>query len=123
MNKKSIKILLIEIVIVISLIILVNSHFIEYVPNCWIYKTTGILCPSCGGTRCVQNLLQGNFIEAFLSNMIFFITIIYIFICNIVYIINLNKKKKISTWIYPKYWYVIIFVIALLIYTIIRNLL
>ena len=122
MNKKSI-IISIELVILIVLTIILNTNLINYIPQCWIYQTTGILCPECGGTKCVVNIFQGNIKEAFFSHMIFFITIIYLVICNMVYIINLNKKKKIATWIYPKYWYVIIFAIILIIYTIIRNIL
>ena len=123
MNKKSIIIIGIELVILIVVTIILNTNLINYIPQCWIYQTTGILCPACGGTKCVVNIFQGNIKEAFFSHMIFFITIIYWVICNIVYIINLNQKKKIATWIYPKYWYVIIFAIILIIYTIIRNIL
>ena len=121
MNKKSIIIISIELIILIGIATILNTNLVNYIPQCWIYQTTGILCPGCGGTRCIVNLFQGNIKEALFSHMIFFITIIYLLICNIVYIINLNKKKKIATWIYPKYWYSIIFVIILLIYTIIRN--
>jgi hypothetical protein len=35
---------------------------------CIIKHTTNIPCPSCGSTRSVITLLQGNFIEAFLIN-------------------------------------------------------
>ena len=119
MNKKSIIIISIELLILLVLTIILNTNLINYMPQCWIYQTTGILCPGCGGTRCIVNLFQGNIKEAFFSHMVFFITIIYLLICNIV----LNKKKKIATWIYPKYWYSIIFVIILIIYTIIRNIL
>lgn len=121
MNKKSIIIIFIELIILLVLIIIANSNLINYMPKCWIYQNTGIFCPACGGTRCVLNMLQGNFKQAFFSNMIFFIMIVYLLTCNIIYIINLNRKNKIATWIYPKYWYAIIFVIILLIYTIIRN--
>lgn len=122
MNRKSI-IISIELIILLVLIIIVNSNLISCIPKCWIYQTTGILCPACGGTTCIVNLLQGNLKEAFFSHIVFFVTIIYLLICNIVYIINLNRKKKIATWIYPKYWYAIIFAIILIIYTIIRNML
>ena len=122
MNRKSI-IISIELIILLVLIIIVNSNLISCISKCWIYQTTGILCPACGGTTCIVNLLQGNLKEAFFSHIVFFVTIIYLLICNIVYIINLNRKKKITTWIYPKYWYAIIFAIILIIYTIIRNML
>lgn len=123
MNKKSIIIILIEIIGIVLLYFLINSDFIQIISKCWIYETTGVQCISCGGTRFVQYLLQGKIIEAFLSHIVFFLGFIYLFLVNIVYIINLNKKKKILTWLYPKYWYIIIFVIILIIYAIARNLL
>lgn len=122
MNKKSIRLILIEIVILIIAILGVNSNLINYAPECTFYKITNLQCPSCGGTRCVESILKGQFKEAFLFHPIFFITIVYLLLCNIVYLINLNKKDKIMTWIYPKYWYVIIFAIVLVVYTILRNL-
>ena len=122
MNKKSIKIILIELFILILAIIGVNSNLMQYTPSCLFYKATNLQCPSCGGTRCVENILKGNFKEAFLFHPIFFITIFYLLLCNIVYLINLNKKNKILTWIYPKYWYTIIFAVILVIYGILRNL-
>lgn len=123
MNKKSIMIVGIEIIILISLYSFVNSKYMQIVPQCWIYQATGLLCPACGGTRCILYMLKGNWMEAFFSHMIFFIGILYLFILNVVYLINLNKEKKIKTWIYPRYWYAIVFAILLIIYTIVRNLL
>lgn len=122
MNAKSIKIILIELFILILAIIGVNSNLMQYTPSCLFYKATNLQCPSCGGTRCVENILKGNFKEAFLFHPIFFIAIFYLLLCNIVYLINLNKKNKILTWIYPKYWYAIIFAVILVIYGILRNL-
>ena len=119
MNKKSIKIILIELLILILAIIGVNSNLMQYTPSCLFYEATNLQCPSCGGTRCVENILKGNFKEAFLFHPIFFIVIFYLMLCNIVYLINLNKKKEILTWIYPKYWYAIIFAVILVI---LRNL-
>ena len=116
MNKKSIKIILIELLILILAIIGVNSNLMQF------YEATNLQCPSCGGTRCVENILKGNFKEAFLFHPIFFISVFYLLLCNIVYLINLNKKNKILTWIYPKYWYAIIFAVILVIYGILRNL-
>ena len=122
MNKKNL-IIVIEILIIIALYFLINSKYIEIMPQCWVYNSTGLYCPSCGGTRCIINIFNGNLVGAFFSHMVFFMAIIYLLIIDIVYIINLNKEKKILTWIYPKYWYAIIFAIILIIYTIMRNLL
>ncbi len=123
MNKKSVRIIGIEVGVLIAFYIFVNSSYLAMIPTCWVYQATGFLCPACGGTRCVMHLLKGNWIEAFFSHMVFFIGIGYLLIVNIVYLINLNKEKKIATWIYPRYWYAIIFAIILIIYAIVRNLL
>ena len=124
MNSKSIKIILIEISIVIIAILLLNTIDIgEFIPDCLFYETTGLQCPSCGGTRCVVNILHGNFKEAFLFHPIFFITIVYLVIVNIIYLINLNRKKSIAKWIYPKPYYAIIIAVILIIYGVVRNIL
>lgn len=122
MNKKII-IIGIEILILIILYIFINSEYVKLMPQCWIYNATGLLCPACGGTRFVTYLLKGNLIKAFFSHMIFFIVALYLVVLNILYLININREKKIGTWIYPKYWYGIIFALVLIIYTIARNLL
>lgn len=122
-NKKSILIIGIEIAFLICLYVFINSEYIKILPQCWIYQTIGLLCPACGGTSCVIYLLNLNWIDAFFSHIVFFIGICYLMVANIVYLINLNREKKIAIWIYPKYWYAIIFAILLLFYTIMRNLL
>ncbi len=123
MNKKTIVIIVIELIILIILYGMVNFGVMEKMPQCWIYDTTGLHCPACGGTRCVIYMLKGNWLEAFSFHSLFFIGILYLLSVNLIYIINLNREKKIATWIYPKYWYGIVFVILLMIYTIMRNLL
>ncbi len=121
MSKKSVIILGSEIVLVVILYYFVKFNYVQFIPSCWIYQATGILCPACGGTRCISNLLKGNLVESFFSHIIFFLGIIYLGMVNILYVFNRNRKKKIATWLYPRYWYGIIFIILLLIYTILRN--
>lgn len=124
MNLKIKKMLLLELGIlflVLILFIIVKTNLIYILPKCLINTCFGILCPSCGGTRCVISLLQGKFLESFLYHPIFFITIIYLLFANIVYIINAFKKKEILTFLYPKTRFWIIFTIVILIFTIIRN--
>lgn len=122
-DRKLVIIILIEVLFIILLWLFINSKYIEFMPKCWIYENTGFFCPSCGGTRCIQEIVHGNFNEAFKIHPIFFITVCYLAILNIVYLINLNKEEKIFKSIYPKYWYVIVWCIILMIYTIFRNLL
>lgn len=119
MKKKKTVVVIAEIVTIIIIYLFVNSDYIKIIPKCWIYDATKLYCPSCGGTKCIQNIFKGNLIKAFYSNMVIFIGIIYLFIINIIYLFNIKNKKL--TWLYPKWWYVIIFELALIIYTIFRN--
>lgn len=123
-NKKIKNMILLElgiIFLVLIIFIVVKSNLIKYFPTCFIHEKFGILCPSCGGTRCVSNIVLGNFKVSFLYHPIFFITIIYLLIINIIYIINSFRKKEVFTFLYPntKFW--IIFLIIIMIYTILRN--
>lgn len=36
--------------------------------ECAVVRVTGFYCPGCGGTRCAQNILQGNWLAAFGHN-------------------------------------------------------
>lgn len=119
---KTYQIILIEIIVIIVLYIISFAPFTQKLATCWFYKNTGILCPGCGGTRCVQSLLKGDIINAFKYHAIFTIGIIYLLILNVIYLINKNKEKKILEWLYPKNVYVYIFVVILILYTICRNL-
>ena len=124
MNKKIKNMLLLElgiIFLVLIIFIVVKSNITKYFPTCFIYERTGILCPSCGGTRCVSNFVFGNFKASFLYHPIFFITIIYLGIVNIIYIINSFRKKEILTFLYPKTKFWIIFLIIIVIFTLFRN--
>lgn len=123
MKKKRIQIIISELIILICLFYFVNSKYLKIIPPCWVHHTTGLFCPACGGTRCVISILKGDWMHAFFSHMVFCVGVVYLLIVNIVYLINLDKKNKVATWIYPKYWYIIIFAIVLIIYTIVRNLL
>jgi len=125
MKQKVKKMILLElgiIFLVLILFIIIKYRLYIYIPSCIVKEKFGIICPSCGGTRCVINLLNGNYIESFLYHPIFFITIIYLFIVNILYIVNSFRKKEILSFLYPKTIFWITFVIVLIIYTVIKNL-
>lgn len=124
MNKKYKKFILIEGVIILGVFLIwifVNSSFITLVPKCMIREYFGILCPGCGGTTCVINILKGNFIEAAKANIIIFIAIIYFIMFNIIYIINTFKKNKVFKFMYIKESYVYAWLFMYLIFEIVRN--
>lgn len=123
MNKKSKIVLLIELTIVIVTLIAINTtNITQYTLSCWFHKATGLQCPSCGGTRCIINIFQGNFKKAFFLHPIYFIVIVYLLIVNIIYLININRKEKIVKWIYPKPCYAVVLAIILVVFGVLRNL-
>ena len=71
----------------------------KYSPVCF-FRANGITCPSCGGTRCVENILSGNLSAAFGHNQYFFCLAIYsvmgIVCLNIGYLFNINIARKVS---------------------------
>lgn len=106
------------IIFIIASFIFLKSDYVKSVPNCIINEKTGLLCPSCYGTRFAIEMANFNFIEAFRLHPIFFILMVYLVILDITYVINVIFNKKINIF---KWWHVIIWLILLIIYTIFRN--
>lgn len=124
MNKKIKKMIFIELGILLLVLIIymaIQIGIIELIPKCIISTNFHILCPSCGGTRCVINFFRGNFVASFMYHPIFFMMIIYFIVLNAIFIINSFRKKEIATFIYPKNNFWIAFIIILIIFTIFRN--
>lgn len=124
MNKKIRNMILIELGILLLVLIIyiaIKTGIVELIPKCVVNTYFHILCPACGGTRCVINFFNGNFANSFMYHQIFFIIIIYLIVLNIIFIINSFRKKEIAKNLYPnnKFW--IIFIIILAIFTILRN--
>lgn len=69
-------------------------------PECFFYKKFGFICPSCGGTRCLSYISQGNFTSAIKEHALFFILILYflflLILFNLHYIFNIRLAKTIT---------------------------
>jgi len=65
-----------------------------------LFSRNGWQCPTCGGTRCIESLLAGDFVAAFGYHQYFFCIAIYVLIgvvfLNIGYLFNISVAKKIS---------------------------
>lgn len=108
-------------ILVLIVFLVIKYRIVNMLPKCIVYEFFGIQCPSCGATRCVINFIFGNWKESFIYHPIFFITIWYLLLVNVLYIINCLREKKILKWMYPKFKFWIIWTIILVIFTIIRN--
>ena len=89
---------------------------------CLVYKTTGILCPSCGITRMIDALISLDFLAAFSYHPVFFCAAVALFVYAVYATIYVFIKNK-----FPKpgklfLFSVIFFAIVLSVFTIVRNL-
>jgi Protein of unknown function (DUF2752) len=50
-----------------------NPSEITSLPFCPFKNLTGFYCPGCGGQRALHQILHGNFLEAFHSNLLIYI--------------------------------------------------
>lgn len=121
MKKEYKKLILVQMIIVMFLVIcflFLRSEYISLVPKCIFKEKFGILCVACHGTSFATEMAKFNFIQAFKVHPIFFISFIYLVLLDITYIINVIFKKDINIF---KWWHLIIWIILLIIYTILRN--
>lgn len=78
MDKKKVVLLLDgALLIVATLVVPMAQWMLRTLPDCSFAKI-GVLCPSCGGTRCVRAFFSGEFAAAFSFNPFFFVLIWYL---------------------------------------------
>ena len=123
---KKIKIIAYVIGLVVSLPIVFLVYYFDpgkvgIFPACWIYKNTGLLCPSCGITRALHNLLHLNFLLALKDNVFIIILIALVIGGNYYYIQCFIRQKKALIYLDLKVKIIIFFGIFTIIYTILRN--
>lgn len=73
---------------------------------------------ACYGTTFAVEMANFNLIQAFKIHPVFFISVVYLVLLNIAYIVNIVFKKNINIF---KWWHAIIWIVLLVIYTILRN--
>ncbi|MEO7174248.1 MAG: DUF2752 domain-containing protein [Saprospiraceae bacterium] len=81
---------------------MLQSGQINSVELCIFKRITGLPCPSCGSTRSVLFILQGNFDEAFSINPLGFAIIALMTILPIWLIADIVGKKKTLQYTYGK---------------------
>lgn len=77
----------------------VTGWMIALIPDCPVTKY-GLLCPACGGTRCVRYFFSGQWGAAFRINPFFFILIWYLAVAwmmlNVGILLNIPIAKKVA---------------------------
>lgn len=78
MDKRKVVLLLDGVLLVaVTLAVPMAKWMLWALPDCALAKV-GVLCPSCGGTRCVRAFFSGEFGAAFSFNPFFFVLIWYL---------------------------------------------
>ena len=54
----------------LTVLFLFNPSQHSFYPFCLFYRTTGLLCPGCGGLRALHQLLHGNLVAALHYNIL-----------------------------------------------------
>lgn len=105
LKNKKIKLLVLQsfiIMIGVLVIVLVKSDMVDKIlPTCIFRQEHGVICPTCGATRCIISFLNLNFESSFKYHPVLFLLIIYLIGIDILFIINTIFKKKFLKFMYP----------------------
>lgn len=95
-----------------------NPTEISFLPKCQFKQLTGFYCPGCGGQRAFHEVLHGEFVKAIHNNIFIFIVLPFILLKLIGFFRDsVTTEKLVLTSTQTIY-----FIIAIMIFTIVRNL-
>lgn len=110
-KKKMLMLQLILILVGVLAILITKTDIIKLIPECTVRSCIGIICPTCGVTRCVKNMIDFNFFEAFKYHPVFFIGLCYLILIDLLYVINTWFDKNYLRFLLPSYKKLTIFYI------------
>ena len=90
-------------------------------PDCIFLKLTGLYCPGCGSQRAVSALLHGNFYQAINFNLLLVLSIPFILYSAFVFSWNVFSENKLSQHIFYNPLFIKIFLAAVILFAITRN--
>lgn len=81
---------------------------------CILYSTMHLYCPGCGGTRAVEYLLKGDWIQSFVYHPVVPYTALLVGSYIISHTLNIFSRGKIKAMLFrPIYFYIMIAIILL----------
>ncbi len=124
-NKKILFTIFLDVVLIIGIFTapLLLRLLMDGVPNCWSLNM-GIICPACGGTRCLINLLEGDFITSFIYNPMVFVIVLYLICVLLFWNLLVFTKCSFTSKVFKKlthHYCVILLAVAFVMLGVLRN--
>jgi hypothetical protein len=92
--------------------------------SCVFLKVFHLYCPGCGGTRALFSLLHGDILASLAYNPLLILTALFVLFYEIAYIVHIFGNVKPSAFFLRLYNILpIIFVVIVILFAVIRNLL
>ena len=111
-SEKKRKMLILQLILVlvgVLAVLIIKTNIIKLIPPCTVRSYVGIICPTCGVTRCIKNIFNLNFKMAFNYHPMFFIIVMYLGLVDLLYVINTWFDKNFLKFLYPSFKFLIIF--------------
>jgi hypothetical protein len=99
----------------------VDARRSQLFPACPFFTLTHLYCPGCGSQRAVSALLHGELIEAINYNVMLVISVPLILYSAFVSVSNLFREKPIIQKIFYSPVFVRIFLVAVVLFGVLRN--
>lgn len=93
----------------------------SFFPTCPFHALTGLFCPGCGSQRALSALLHGNLLEGLHDNFLAVVSLPLLAYAGIVFILNTFRGNKIQEPIFYTRWFVWTILIAVILFTLVRN--
>lgn len=111
-----------KILILLGILIILGLIYISDIRIPCLFKLiTGLHCPGCGITRCLEHLIKLEFYASFRSNPLVFILLPFLtyYLIYKIYIWIMDKKDNITSNI--KGWPIYLLIVVVLLFGILRN--
>lgn len=91
-------------------------------PRCIFNAVTGLYCPGCGSQRALSSLLHGELWQAINYNALFILCLPLLCYSSLIAVINISRKEQLVQHIFYSTLFVKVFLAAVIIFWIVRNL-
>lgn len=118
-----------QLILLLIVVLLLLGGYVFFISSrltipgfCVLRSTTGLLCAFCGGTRALESLVSGNIVAAIRYNMFVVLLIPVFFVACFLLLRCIWQRRSLASIQMPVI-YIWLFLIFLVLFTVVRNLL